>query len=469
MPAICDNKGSNSHLQPEKLDRSKKMMTIFVILASALAGALYGLDIGVIGGALDPLTAELKLTSIQSGWIVGAVLYGGAVAMLVTGVLADIFGRQRMIVLSAVIFVIGVILITRCHEFSTLLAGRLVMGIGVGVSAILVPLYLSETAPSKVRGTAVACFQLFLTGGILLAYLIDLAFTSSGNWRAMFLVLVLPGLLLFVLAMFLPESPTWLFMKKKFEKSKKVLMKFHSEVNADLIIADMTALKEEKVHAKNQTIFKKAYIVPFIIAFLIANFNQTTGINCVLQYAPTIFRESGVNSPVLAVLLGTGITVINFFVTLVATSLIDKYGRKPLLTSSTAGVVISLVLMAIASMMAVSNLKIVILTIGTFGFILSFAFGCGVVVWLAMSELLPTAIRSKGLAICLFGNSMISSILATIFPVLKDTIGYSGLFLVLAGFTVLYFIVAKFFLPETKGKTIEEIEEYWVEKYEKKA
>lgn len=469
MPAIIDNKSAGTHLQPEILDKSKKLMTVFVILASALAGALYGLDIGVIGGALDPLTAELKLTSAESGLIVGAVLYGGAVAMLITGFLADIFGRQKMIVISAFIFIVGVIFSAYCHHFSTLLVGRLVMGIGVGVSAILVPLYLSETAPSKVRGTAVACFQLFLTGGILLAYLIDLAFTASGNWRAMFLVLIFPGLLLFLLAIFLPESPTWLFMKKRFEKSKKVLMKFHSESNADLIIADMTALKEEKVHAPNKTIFKKAYVVPFVIAFLIANFNQTTGINCVLQYAPKIFSDSGVNSPVLAVLLGTGITVINFFVTLIATSIIDKFGRKPLLTLSTAGVVISLVLMGIASMMSVSNLKIIILTIGTFGFILSFAFGCGVVVWLAMSELLPTSIRSKGLAICLFGNSMISSILATIFPVLKDSIGYSGLFFVLAGFTVLYFIVAKFFLPETKGKTIEEIEEYWVSKYEKKA
>lgn len=468
MPAVYNNKGNDSHLHPEDGNKARTLMTIFVIFASALAGCLYGLDIGAIGGALGFIRKELMLTSAEEGWIVGAVLYGGAVAMLITGFLADMFGRKKMIVISALIFIVGVLISAHCHQFSTLLAGRLVMGIGVGVSCILVPLYLSETAPAKVRGKAVACFQLFLTAGILLAYLIDLSFTASGNWRAMFLVLIFPGLLLFILSIFLPESPTWLFMKKRFEKTKKVLMKFHSEVNTDLIIADMTTLKEEKVHAKNQTIFKKTYIVPFIIAFLIANLNQTTGINCVLQYAPTIFEQSGVNSPVLAVLLGTGITVINFIVTIIAMSLIDKFGRKPLLTLSTAGVVTSLVLMAIASMMGVSNLKIVILTIGTFGFIMSFAFGCGVVVWLAMSELLPTAIRSKGLAICLFGNSMISSILATIFPVLKDSLGYSGLFFTLAGFTVIYFIVARFFLPETKGKTIEEIEEYWVSKYEKK-
>ena len=219
---------------------------------------------------------------------------------------------------------------------------------------------------------------------------------------------------------------------------------------------------------KKGGVFKKTYIVPFIIAFLIANLNQTTGINCVLQYAPTIFLESGVKSHVISMLLGTGVTFINFGVTIVATLLVDKVGRKPLLIFSTAGVVISLVLMGVASMMAVSNMKIVLLTIGSFGFIFSFAIGCGVVVWLAMSELLPTKIRSVGLAICLFGNSMLSSILANLFLVIKANMGFSGLFFMLAGFTFIYFIVATFFLPETKGKSVEEVEEYWMKKYEAK-
>ena len=444
--------------------------TVFVIIASALAGALYGLDIGAIGGALGFIQKEMQLSAAQQGWIVGAVLYGGAIAILVAGALADWFGRKKMIVLSAIIFLIGVYLSVVSNDYHSLLIARLIMGIGVGVSAILIPLYISETAPSHIRGRAVACFQLFLTGGICLAYLIDLAFQSTGNWRAMFGVLAVPGFIFFIGTIFLPESPRWLFMKKRINDAKKSLLKFNSEDEVEELINEMQALETEK-QAKadaggNTTIFRKAYIVPFIIAFLIANLNQTTGINCVLQYAPTIFEQSGVHSPVLSVLLGTGVTFINFVVTIIAISLIDKLGRKPLLVFSTAGVVICLCLLGISSLMNVSNFKVVLLSIGMFGFIISFAIGCGVVVWLAMSELLPQAIRSKGLAICLFGNSMLSSILATLFLVIKESIGFSGLFFMLAGFSVVYFIVAAFFLPETKGKTVEEVEEYWVKKFE---
>ncbi|MEI6055998.1 MAG: sugar porter family MFS transporter [Lentisphaerota bacterium] len=448
--------------------RSKKFMTAFVVAASALAGCLYGLDIGAIAGALTFIQKEMNLTGVQEGWIVGAVLYGGAFSILVTGFLADIFGRKNMIVVSAVIFIVGVIISSYAVGFKSLLWGRLIMGIGVGISAILVPLYLSETVPANIRGRAVACFQLVLTAGILLANLIGLAFNKSGNWRAMFLVLVIPGLVFFLGALFLPESPAWLFMKKKIDKTKKVLLKFHSEENADLILSGMTTLNEEKTQAKNQSIFKKAYIIPFIIAFLIANFNQTTGVNSILQYGMVIFQQSGVSSPAVSQLLNTAVTLLNVIITIIAIALIDKLGRKPLLTYSTGGVVISLLLLSLASILSTSALKITLLTIGMFGFMGCFSFGCGVVVWLAMSELLPTAIRSKGLAICLFANSMVSSILATVFPIIREAIGYAGLFLMLAIFTIIYFVVAKFFLPETKGKTIEEIEEYWVLKYEKR-
>lgn len=454
----------------EKKNPSINRATIFVIFASALAGCLYGLDIGAIGGALRFIQKEMNLTAVQQGWIVGAVLYGGAIAILIAGALADWFGRKKMIVLSAIIFILGVFLSVCAKDYHLLLCARLIMGIGVGVSAILIPLYISETAPSYIRGRAVACFQLFLTGGICLAYLIDLAFQSTGNWRAMFGVLAIPGVIFFIGTIFLPESPRWFFMKKRIDDAKKSLLKFNSESRVQKLIEEMQALeadKQRKVAAGgNSSIFRKAYLVPFIIAFLIANLNQTTGINCVLQYAPTIFEQSGVHSPVLSVLLGTGVTFINFVITIIAISLIDKLGRKPLLVFSTAGVVVCLCILGIASLLGVSDFKVLLLAIGMFGFIISFAIGCGVVVWLAMSELLPQAIRSKGLAICLFGNSMLSSILATLFLVIREQIGFSGLFFMLAGFSLIYFIVAAFLLPETKGKTVEEVEEFWIKKYE---
>ena len=447
-----------------ELDKTKEsinFITLYVIIVSSLAGCLYGLDIGVIGGALGFIKKEMHLTAVQTGWIVGAVLYGGAVAILVTGFLADFFGRKKMIVVSFVIFILGVVWSTFAYSYTSLLIGRLIMGIGVGISAMLVPVYLSESIPAHIRGRAIACFQLFLTAGILLAYLVDIFFVKSENWRAMFGVLAIPGVILLIGSLFLPESPTWYFIKNKLEKSKKNLRKFHDDDNARIILGEMQALREEKKNDVNKSIFKKAYIVPFVIGLLIACLNQTTGINSVLQYAPIIFKHSGVHSTLLTVILGTGVTFINFIVTIIAITLIDKLGRKPLLIFSTAGVTISLIFLGIAFLIPADNLRVALLLLGMFGFIISYAIGCGVVVWLAMSELLPTSIRSMGIAICLFCNSMLSSILATLFPVVQEHIGYSGLFFILAGFTLIYFIVAAFFLPETKGKTIEEIEEYF--------
>ncbi|MCF7790685.1 MAG: sugar porter family MFS transporter [Victivallales bacterium] len=445
-------------------DKNTGLITFFVIIISALAGCLYGLDIGAISGALGFITKEMHLSAGQQGMIVGAVLGGGSIAILITGILADIFGRKKMIVLSAIIFIVGVFMTSYSTDYNTLLYGRLVMGTGVGISAILIPLYLSETAPAKIRGRAISCYQLFLTGGILLAYVIDMAFTKSGNWRGMFESLAVPGLLFAIGTFFLPESPTWCFTKNQIDRSKNILRKFHNETNMELIMASMVALKKENAEEENKTIFKKAYVIPFLIAFSIACLTQMTGVNCILQYAPTIFEKAGSQSKLITMILGTGVTLINFLITILALTLIDKVGRKPLLVLSTAGSAISLIVLGIAASMAVSDFKTVLLTLGMFGFIFAYGVGIGVIVWLAMSELLPTAIRSKGLAICLFANSMVSTVLAAVFMTLEKSIGFSGIFFLLAGFTVVYFIIAVFFLPETKGKTIEQIEEYFRKK-----
>lgn len=440
-----------------KKEGKTNFFTYFVVIISALAGCLYGLDIGAISGALKFIAKEMDLSSTQQGMIVGAVLGGGSVAILITGVLADIFGRKKMIVISAFIFLLGVFLTSMSFDYYSILVGRLVMGTGIGISSILIPLYLSEAAPAKIRGRAVTCFQLFLTGGILLAYLVDLAFTQSGNWRAMFGVLAIPGAVFMAGVFFIPESPVWLFTKGMVDKSKNALLKFNTEKEANKIVQEMDTLKEEKKKETNHSILQREYVVPFLIAFLIAALTQATGINCILQYAPTIFKDLGANSDMIAMELGTGATVINFIITIIALMLIDKLGRKPLLIISTGGTAIFLALMGFASI----NKIISLLTVGMFGFVFAYGIGIGVIVWLATSELLPTKIRSKGLAICLFTNSMVSTVLAAIFPDVVQLIGYGGVFFILCAFTVVYFIIALFFLPETKGKTVEEIEMYF--------
>jgi MFS transporter, SP family, galactose:H+ symporter len=446
-------------------ERKRKRTVVFIILISSLAGCLYGLDLGAIGGALHFITEEMNLTAGQQGMIVGAVLGGGSIAILITGILADIFGRKKMIVISGLIFSIGVVLTSFAYDYNTILIGRLVMGTGVGISSILIPLYLSESAPSHIRGRAVTCFQLFLTGGILLAYVIDLAFVKTGNWRAMFGVLVIPGILFFIGSLFIPESPSWFFMKGMLDKSKKTLLKFNSEDETEKILEEMTLLNNERSH-HNDSLLSKKYIIPFIIGLTVACLTQATGVNSILQYAPTILSEAGEKSQAIAIALGSGVTLINFMLTILAMVLIDKLGRKPLLVFSTAGATLFLLVLGAGSLLPNSTLKIFLLTVGMFGFIFSYSIGIGVVVWLAMSELLPARIRSKGLAICLFANSMISTVLAAVFPELKLIIGYSGVFFMLAAFTLVYFIVALLLVPETKGKTIEEIELYFRKKYD---
>ena len=444
----------------EQTNRNLKIRTIFVVIISSLAGCLYGLDLGAIGGALGFMTKEMNLTPVQQGMIVGAVLGGGSIAILITGVLVDIFGRKKMIIISAAIFLVGVFWTSYASDYNSLLWGRVVMGTGIGISAILVPLYLSEIMPANIRGRAVTCFQLFLTGGILLAFLVDLAFAKSGNWRAMFEVLAIPGFILFIASFFLPESPVWYFMKNRLHDTKKSLSKLYTLEEAESRISEMEKLATEKRQDKNQTVFKKAYIIPFAIALAIACLTQTTGIDSIIPYAPIILADTGEKSAILTVLFGTGVSFINFVATIIAMMFIDKIGRKPLLVFSTGTVSIFLLLSGLASLLPNSQLKVILLVIGIFGYIFCFGIGIGVVVWLAMSELLPTAIRAKGLAICLFANSMLSTIIAAVFVIAKVRIGYSGVFFIFAGFTIIFFILS-LFTPETKGKTIEQIEEYF--------
>ncbi|HJO93771.1 MAG TPA: sugar porter family MFS transporter [Victivallales bacterium] len=443
---------------PEKTKQPITFIAIFIIIVSSLGGCLYGLDIGIIGGSIGLIKKEMHLSNLQIGWIVGAVLYGTAIATLLAGMAANKFGRKKLIITSSVIFIIGIFISTVSSGFYSLLSGRLIMGFGVGIAGIVIPLYITESTPAVIRGRAVACFQLFITLGILFAYLIGLIFIESGNWRVMYAVLAIPGIILFVCAFMLPESPSWLFMKNMFEKSKKTLIRIHKKNIADKIFTEMEELQSLKKHDKSDSIFKKAYIIPFLLAFFISCLTPATGINSILQYAPFIFEQSGVHSPFITMMLGSGVVGINVIMTIIAVTLIDKLGRKPLLKISTGCVFGSLILLAAASYMPVSTVKITLLTVGMLGYIASFAVGCGVVVWLTMSELLPSKIRAMGLAVCLFANSLLASVLSTLFLVIKAHLGYGGLFLLLAAFTLIYFIIAAFFLPETKNKTIEEIE-----------
>ncbi|MCP4180649.1 MAG: sugar porter family MFS transporter [bacterium] len=451
---------SDKTLQPE-LKPKLKLLTLIIVIVAPFSGIRYGLDMGVISGALGPITREFNLTTTQQGFIVGAVLAGGAFALLIAGFLSDLIGRKKMIIVGAVLFVIGAFMIGYSEGYLSVLTGRLVMGTGVGITSVLIPLYLAEVAPAHIRGKAIVAYQLCLTIGILTAYIVDLGYVKSGDWRSMFLLLNYPGIVFLICCFVLPESPVWYFLKGKKDLSVRVLNKVHYEEEAVFIMQEMEVLKKENAEDGSNSFFKKTYFIPFLIGFIVACLTPLTGIDVIIEYCPTILKHCGVG-PESSIAIGVAIMAVNVIVTIIAILLIDRLGRKPLLLISSLISFISLIVIAIGTLLPNAEaVKVTLIASGMFGFIFGFGIGIGVVVWLAMSELLPSKIRSRGIAIALFGNTVIDTTLLTYFLDVEKAIGYSSIFFILAGITLFYFIFTLLFFPETKGKSIEEIEEYF--------
>lgn len=444
-------------------NQKTKVFALFIIFCAGIGGMLYGYDIGIINGAILFIQKEIALTQGQISILTAAVLFGGAASTLISGSLANRFGRKTMIEVAAIIFLLGTLLLILSHNFWEILLGRIIGGIGVGIITIVVPLYIAEAAPCKIRGSGVSIFQLFLTGGILVAYLISLFFINSANWRGMFLTSMLPGILLFLGSLMIIESPRWLFLKHKDQELVEALnrTRYEDEVKKDLALLKANN-DDGTINFSFKLFCQKKFVIPFLMAFAIAILNQLTGINVLLQLSGFILQHSGLNSNLLSMLGSVSIGLMNFVVTLIAMYLVDKVGRKVLLEIGTAGVSLALLSLAgVAYFMEPSLLQGYLTVAGLLAFIIFFAIGPGVVVWLAISELLPLQIRSVGMSISLAANSLVSAIFAAVFLPLTTKIGYSGIFLICALFSIVYFIISKYFLPETKGKTLEEIEKFF--------
>lgn len=337
-----------------QFNRFAMVMTLF----AAIGGILYGYDVGIISGAFLFVHHDIHMSSFEMEWMVGAVFWGGAVATLVTGFLCDLIGRRKMIIISSICFVIGVLMVSLAHAYMTLLLGRLIQGVGVGVVTIVVPLYLAESVPTHIRGRAVSCFQLLLTLGILLASLIGLFFTPTGNWRGMFLSSLVPGVLLFLGGLCLPDSPRWLCLKGRYDKALAVLCKSRHQKDAfqelEQIKSAIVRGHEDKGH-NPISIWKKRFIVPFIIVLCAACLQQLTGVNSILQLSAVILKQGGLSSNVVAMLGSSAITGLNFVVTMVAILLVDKMGRKFLLSVGTGGACIALFLAGVVSFSMVTG------------------------------------------------------------------------------------------------------------------
>ena len=573
----------------------------FLLLVAGLGGLLYGIDVGIIGGAVPYLQATSGLTASELSFIVAAVLMGSVFSTLFSGLLADWMGRKPLMIASGCAFVVSIPVIALSQGYVPLLSGRLLQGASGGVIGVVVPLYLAECLAASSRGKGTAIFQWMLTLGIVAAALMGMYFSyrvdavaklgdaaalfrfKDHAWRSIFWVSLPPGIVFVLGSLFVTESPRWLFRRGQKDRAEAALLKSRSPEQATLELAEMEATAHvARANAGQQvrdSLLRRKYAIPFLLACVILFCNTATGVNSIIGYNTGILLQSGLSD--LHAHWGYVIfTVVNFLATMIGIMLVDRKGRKFLLVMGTSGVIFALVCVALlfrsteklsvdcrdavqalvspdqelalrfdpatassllatqrdagrgidssraslaiiysyggftaatnyvrsddpasapieitrascvpanriealfrnpfADLAAARTAPLVIqkalvgrvpdaghgwlVALGIYLFIAFYALGPGVVVWLALSELMPTRIRSNGMSIALVINQLVSTTLAAIFLPFVSKHGYSSMFFLFAGFTVVYFIVAAFFLPETKGKTLEEIEAHF--------
>lgn len=574
-----------------------------LLLVAGLGGLLYGIDIGIIAGALPYLEATSGLNAGQLSYIVAAVLAGSVLSTVFSGMLSDLLGRKPMMIISGILFIVSIPMIALAHGFTPLVLGRLLQGISAGFVGVAVPLYLAECLGAENRGKGTGIFQWMLTLGIVIAALIAMGFSiwlggvesavekgaataqalfeaKNIAWRSIFWLSLPLGFLFVIGAFMVSESPRWLFRKGRKEEAKKSLLRSRTSEQVEIELREMELAAEQESQTSSSTnkiqkpIFSRQYLVPFLIACVILACNQATGINAIIAYNATILIQAGL-SDVSAHWGYVILTIVNFLVTMLSVAWVDKKGRKYLLALGSAGIIISQVCVALSfyqtekkrfecasavqelvdresqtlklnfdSAMATQllngstttseeNTMIIIYSYGDFRaaskvvrstdkiseikidressvprnkvlafftnpfsdlnaaqsaplkienalitpvpsqrfgwftamfifcFMAFFAVGPGVCVWLALSELMPTRIRSNGMAVALVINQTVSTVISATFLPIVGKYGYTTMFFVFSGCTVVYFIVVYFFLPETKGKTLEEIEEHF--------
>ena len=423
-------------------------------LTAALAGFLFGFDTVVISGADQKLQSLWDSSDAFHGFVVMAMaLWGTVVGSLFGSIPTRILGRKNTLIWIGIFYTVsalGSALATTPYLFALF---RFLGGLGVGASTIAAPAYISEIAPAKDRGRLVGLYQFNIVFGILIAFLSNYLLSDLGEnaWRYMMGVEAIPAIVYTLLTLGIPKSPRWLFLQNKKEEAKAIIYQAYAKEDADSLIQDIST--EQKVLAENESIFKPKYRFILKLAFLIAFFNQFSGINAFLYYAPRIFEEGGLGEST-ALLSSIGIGLINLIFTLIGINLIDRLGRKTLMYIGSIGYIISLSLIAASFLLSWEGLA---LPIFLFVFIASHAIGQGAVIWVFISEIYPNHLRSAGQS---FGTSthwVLAAIIPSLVPVLFASIGAGVVFAVFAFMMVLQLLFVYFWMPETKGVSLESL------------
>lgn len=441
----------------------KYIWLYIVAIVASLGGLLSGYDTGVISGALLFINETWVLPDTLQGFLVSSVLIGAVIGAATNGILADIFGRKKIIMATAVIFILGSILCAFAPNVYVLILSRIFVGFAVGIVNFVVPLYLSEVSPKNLRGTLVSLYQWAITAGILFSYFINAVFAQAVyNWRWMLFAGVVPGLVLFIGMCFMSDTPRWLVSKNRDDEAKKVFSKIEPDIEPEKEIAE---IKETLVDNRQEKAFrlKKWMIMPFVVGIGIMFAQICTGINTIIYYAPTIFKTAGFDSNLTAIYATTGIGVVNFIMTIVAVFFTDRIGRKPLLYFGLTGVMLSLFALgtsfAFAGVLGSSLKWVAVGSLVTY--IICFAMSLGPIGWILVSEVFPLRIRGIAMSVCTVSNFAFNFFVVGSFPVLLHGIGGAWTFWIFGIVSILCIIFVYFFVPETKGISLEEIESNW--------
>ena len=440
-----------------------KKFIILVSAVAALGGLLFGFDTAIISGAIPYITPYFSLNEYWLGWAVGSILIGCAAGAMLSGGLADKYGRRYMLIICAVLFAVSGIGAGLSTSLLVFIIFRLIGGLGVGAAAMVSPMYIAEISPAKWRGRLVSCYQLAIVFGILIAYFSNYMFDGLGdnNWRWMFASQAAPSLLFFLLLLLVPETPRWLIMKGRNHEAEIILRKVSGGA---MIESEVNKIKNSFHHKKSvslKQVFSKTYKPVLFIGIIVAIFQQVTGINSIIYYAPVIFKQTGLDSS-SSIMQTIGIGIVNILATLGAIALVDKIGRKKLLLTGTVLMGISLVTIGLCFQYSYFDHYIVLI----FMLLYVASFGCtlGAVVWVYLAEIFPNLIRSLALSIATLALWLADFAVTLTFPIMAKHLGTSYTMFCYAIMCALAFIYMLFKVEETKGRTLEEIETLFIQK-----
>ena len=450
---------------------------IFMAAVAAIGGILFGYDTAVISGTTDIVRNQFSLSASGEGWYVGCALIGSIIGVLCAGSLSDYIGRKITMLISAAFFSISAIGCAVCGSFDALVAFRIIGGVGIGIVSIVSPIYISEVSPAKIRGTLVSLYQLAVTAGFLLAYLANWAIDAGIDpsaaaeaglwsrmfnaeaWRGMLGSETLPALLFLFIIFFIPESPKWLIIKGKPSEATAVLSRIlgsEDEIGAEV---EATRSSSGEDNGKWSDLLKPGILVAVLAGCAIAILGQFMGVNAVLYYGPKIFSEAGFDNPMFSTVL---VGLVNFATTVLAVFIIDKVGRKQLIYWGVSGMIICLI--AIGTYFATGG------ALGNgfmLAFFLAYVFCCAIsisaIVFVLLSEMYPNSIRGRAMSLAGFMLWVGTYLVGQLTPVLLEW-SQAGTFFIFAVMCVPYMLIMWKVIPETTGKTLEEIEEYWTKR-----